>query len=172
MALTVGCAHLGLSVDILTGMTASSGPYSQPAHQRMSSTASSSPSASIVTLSSATRALCDSLHTHSTPTLDDTSTTQDCLPNSNDASWSVGRYLPQNHPTLSSIASVNPESYAASPQSNPPAPYPPPPLLCYSSVPPPSLSFSLGSPVILYHMPTRDLLSLFPHLVRGGDGRG
>jgi hypothetical protein len=49
---------------------------------------------------------------------------------------------------------------SASLQLHPPAPYPmPPPSLSYPSVPPPSLSSSLGSPVISLHMPNRDLPS-------------
>ena len=49
---------------------------------------------------------------------------------------------------------------SASLQLHPPAPYPmPPPTLSYPSVPPPSLSSSLGSPVISLHMPHRDLPS-------------
>ena len=70
-------------------------------------------------------------------------------------------------PYISPVLSALPESYAtqlttppssASLQSNPPAPYPQPTAgLSYPSVPPPSLSSSLGSPVVATHVPVRDI---------------
>ena len=82
---------------------------------------------------------------------------------------------------LSPVLSANPESYvshmtnlttppsSASLQSNPPAPYPmAPPSLSYPSVPPPSLSSSLGSPVISFHGPLREPPSPIDPLSRNG----
>lgn len=176
-------AQLGLSVDNLIGLTPASDPYSQPTHQRISSTASSSPTASMVALPSARPSA-----THSMPIPRPPSTIHrphktvpsvPVTPLSRSASSAESSY------PLSPIASVNPESYAsnlttlttppssASLQSNPPAPYPmPPPSLSYPSVPPPSLSSSLGSPVITYHMPTRDPPSPVDFPVRSGAGTG
>ena len=70
-------------------------------------------------------------------------------------------------PYISPMLSALPESYAtqlttppssASLQSNPPAPYPQPATgLSYPSVPPPSLSSSLGSPIVSTHASIRDM---------------
>ncbi|KAI5120598.1 hypothetical protein M0805_008075 [Coniferiporia weirii] len=159
--------RLGISVDNLIGLSSAADSYSQPTHRRTSSTASSSPTASMVALH--TLQVRPSSTTHSMPIPRQTS--QMRRAHAHAAGPSISETPLSRSPSsaespyLSPVLSVLPESYvsnatnlttppsSASLQSNPPAPYPlPPPALSYPSVPPPSLSSSLGSPVVSTHM--------------------
>ncbi|KAH8116029.1 hypothetical protein DFH11DRAFT_1688197 [Phellopilus nigrolimitatus] len=152
--------RLGLPVDNLIGLSSVADAYSQPTHRRTSSTASSSPTASMVALP--TMQARPSSTTHSMPIPRQTSQVRrshNTVPSISETPLSNSPSSAES-PYLSPMMSTLPESFvsnatnlttppsSASLQSNPPAPYPlPPPSLSYPSVPPPSLSSSLGSPV-------------------------
>ncbi|KAF8520928.1 hypothetical protein BU17DRAFT_34514, partial [Hysterangium stoloniferum] len=156
--------RLGLSVDSLVGLGSAVDPYSQPLHRR---SASNSPNTSI---SYVPRSVVSGLpiprpssHLNrpnsSQAGPDDPSVT---TPLSNSPSSSPSPY------PFSPLTNVNPASYisnathvttpsSASLHSTPPAPFPAQTSmsLSYPSVPPPSLSSSLGSPIpSISHSPT------------------
>lgn len=155
--------QLGLSVDNLIGLSSAVDPLSQPIHRRPSSTTSSSPTASMVSLSRPPPT------THSMPIPRQAQTRRahasvSSIPET-PLSHSPSSASASDSPYISPVLSALPESYAsaatqlttppssASLQSNPPALYPlAPPPLSYPSVPPPSLSSSLGSPVVMTHV--------------------
>ncbi|KDQ60016.1 hypothetical protein JAAARDRAFT_174038 [Jaapia argillacea MUCL 33604] len=160
--------RLGISVDNLIGLSSSTDPYSQPTHRR-SSSSSSSPSTSVLTL--------PSVH-HSRPTssvpiprpasqihrpinsLSSESTTPlSHSPSSADSPFPFSPVTSTNPASLvSNHTSVTTPPSSASLNSNPTLQYNNAMLrtLPYPTVPPPSLSSSWGSPVIPYHIPPRD----------------
>lgn len=154
----------------MIGLSPSLDPYSQPIHRRSSSTASSSPTASMIALPSSQFPRPSATHSMPIPR----PSSQIHRPK---AAGSTPSETPQSHSPSSSespfpfspVLSAQLESYvsastqvttppsSASLQSNHPGLYPMgPPSLSYPSVPPPSLSSSLGSPTVSYHMPHRD----------------
>ncbi|KAF8588197.1 hypothetical protein K439DRAFT_1630041 [Ramaria rubella] len=163
--------RLGLSVDSLVGLPGSTtDPYSQPLHRR---SASGSPSTSVYPLPSsyAPRSTLSGVPIPRPPSqvhrpntsqavADDSATTP--LTTSPSSSPSPFPFSPvtNTHPAsyISNATQVTtPSSAAASLHSTPPPPFPAqaPLSLSYPSVPPPSLSSSLGSPTFPYsHSPT------------------
>ncbi|TDL24438.1 hypothetical protein BD410DRAFT_785904 [Rickenella mellea] len=159
--------RLGLPVDNLIGLSSSFDPYSQPIHRRSSSTASSSPTASMINLPlsrpSATHSvpiprIASQIHRPKSGSHVMAETPQSHSPSSSESPFPFSPVLsaqPESFVSTSTQLTTPPSS--ASLQSNPPGPYPmAPPSLSYPSVPPPSLSSSLGSPSVMYHIPQRD----------------
>ncbi|KZP28359.1 hypothetical protein FIBSPDRAFT_927726 [Athelia psychrophila] len=172
--------RLGLSVDNLIGLS-SMDPYSQPTHRRSWSNANSnpsfSPSPSVVASPIASRftGAVSIPATHSVPIPRPSSTIHrpTHLPSESNTPLSHSTGSSDSAFPSSPVTSTNPASVlsamstntnitsppsSASLNSNPPAPYPASMqhTLSYPSVPPPSLSSSLGSPTVMYPINHRD----------------
>lgn len=176
--------RLGLSVDNLIGLT-SLDPYSQPTHRRSLSTASSSPSTSVIALPSTSSRTTNSVPI---PTGNGRPSSRIHRPNYNPSEGNTPLSHSDSSFPFSPVTSTNPASFASNntndttpPDSaplnpNPPVPYPSSSqhTLSYPLVPPPSLSSSFGSPSVSYHMPHRDpsLSPVEPLSRRGSHRRG
>lgn len=166
-------------MDNLIGLSNAQDSYSQPTHLRTSSTnstSSNSPTASMVALP--TLPARPSSTTHSVPIPRPLAASRRTQTLGASVSFTESPLSPSSvdsasaSPDLSPVLSALPASYAsgathlttpassASLRETPPAPYGTPGAgaavmgLSYPSVPPPSLSSSLGSPVVMTHIPS------------------